>query len=398
MRRGAATAGTVVITDGGVTRHTLSCEGPLGTIELPDAALPRGVDGYVVYMPSLSWTWEPYVSAGDACGSRSEAECAELYATALPDFFDFTSEGVVVARSGREVSAITLSEIVPAGAETVTDAVLHALSRSYQLECADPMGSYVEQVGSGFVVYGIRTNCDVFEGEVHVSATGDAEVRNERLSDRGSCAVVGRMTAGTPAQAGPSAAGLASYLGAAAALEEAAVVAFERLALELEHHGAPKELVEWAQAAADEERAHTHTVRELATARGAAPTPRDTRDAASLPIRPLAEVLRENVREGCVRETFGAAIGYHQLAHAEDASLRRALSTIAPDEAGHAALSWAIAEWGETQVQPDARAALRAERDRAVVELRSEIGTRDPSLLAPRACRVETPPSRSSTL
>lgn len=77
-----------------------------------------------------------------------------------------------------------------------------------------------------------------------------------------------------------------------------------------------------------------------------------------LPVRSFDDVAQENVVEGCVRETLGAAVAMHQAQHAADEGIARELSTIAEDELRHAALSWAIAAWSVPKMSPRKRAKL----------------------------------------
>ena len=81
----------------------------------------------------------------------------------------------------------------------------------------------------------------------------------------------------------------------------------------------------------------------------------------------------DNRVEGCVRETFGAALAAWQARHATAPSLRRAFEHIARDEARHAALAWSIAEWVEPQLTPDQRAALNTAAREAIAELATPV-------------------------
>jgi hypothetical protein len=82
------------------------------------------------------------------------------------------------------------------------------------------------------------------------------------------------------------------------------------------------------------------------------------------PVRPLLELARDNAREGCVRETYGALTAAHQSRHAPEGDVREAMQIIARDETAHARLSWEIDAW--------ARARLPANDARQVVEARRE--------------------------
>jgi hypothetical protein len=80
----------------------------------------------------------------------------------------------------------------------------------------------------------------------------------------------------------------------------------------------------------------------------------------------------DNATEGCVRETFGAAAAAVQARSASDLAVRRAMRSIARDEASHATLSWAIDAWAKTKLSATERRAMRAARDETVAELHDE--------------------------
>jgi hypothetical protein len=162
----------------------------------------------------------------------------------------------------------------------------------------------------------------------------------------------GRRTDGLR-EAGIEVATFGDYLAQAAYLEAASVDAFLRLAAELTAHGAPAHLIRRARAAADDERRHASVMRRLARAHAAKVRPVKI-DA--LPVRPLEEVARENAVEGCVGETYGAAVTLHQAHAAGDLRLRAAMGAISAEEAGHAELAFAVARWSEPRL---ARAARR---------------------------------------
>jgi len=63
---------------------------------------------------------------------------------------------------------------------------------------------------------------------------------------------------------------------------------------------------------------------------------------AALARRTLFEVALENAVEGCVRETYGAAVGAWQARRAPDDRVRRAFAPVVADEARHADLAWDV--------------------------------------------------------
>jgi hypothetical protein len=173
------------------------------------------------------------------------------------------------------------------------------------------------------------------------------------------------------------------WLACAAALEAASVPAFRHLARELEAHGAPAHLVTAARAAVAEEARHYALMARAARARGAEPRRPRVRP---MKVRPLVDLARENAREGCVRETFGAMTAAFQARHAPDAELRALMSSIARDEAGHARLAWEIDAW--------ARGALPRTDASAVDDARRAAGA---SLVA-ALDRAEMPATVARTL
>jgi hypothetical protein len=159
---------------------------------------------------------------------------------------------------------------------------------------------------------------------------------------------------------------LASFLAGVAQLEAASVIAFENLARQLEGHRAPKRLVVAARRAARDEVRHARVTRSLAVRAGAR-VPRVR--VRPIGARPLEAMAIENAIEGCVRETFGAAVALRQAEAAADAEVRREMRSIARDEARHADLSWQLARWFDGQLDRAARRRVRAARDRAVAAL-----------------------------
>jgi hypothetical protein len=152
-------------------------------------------------------------------------------------------------------------------------------------------------------------------------------------------------------------------------LEGASVHAFERLARELEAHGAPSRLRRAALRAAREEVGHARVATSLASKTGA--RMRKPRVAARSPVRSLVAMALENAVEGCVNETFGAAVAMVQSITARDARIRGALRPIASDEMRHAELAWSVAEWVETRLSAPERGRVKRARTRAVRALMS---------------------------
>ncbi len=162
-------------------------------------------------------------------------------------------------------------------------------------------------------------------------------------------------------------------LSTTAKLEEASIHAFVRLARELAHHRAPAALVARAREAADDEVRHARAMHALAVKYGADATssPRSRPHVRRVPR--LVDVLVENAVEGCVRETFGALMAHVQALRATDPVVRSTMARVAIDESRHAALAWAIDEWGSARVSPADRRRIAAARQDATRALMSEI-------------------------
>jgi hypothetical protein len=167
-----------------------------------------------------------------------------------------------------------------------------------------------------------------------------------------------RLEASTPA--------LGAHFARMARLEAASVPAFLDLAIELAAHGAPPALVRAAERAAVEEIAHARVMALLAIHHGTAPL---VARVARRGARDLEAMARENTREGCVFEAFGAALLAHQASSAADPVLRGALGSVAVDEARHAALSRRIDAWARSRLDPRARRRLAVAREEALSEL-----------------------------
>jgi hypothetical protein len=190
--------------------------------------------------------------------------------------------------------------------------------------------------------------------------------------------MVGRRPAGLirPRAADSGASALGRYYGEIAHLEAASVFAFERLGRELEAFRAPRRLVARCARAARDEIVHARLMTGLARREGA--EPRKPR-VAPIRHRSLRAVALENAVEGCVRETYGAAVATWQAGHAADRRARTVLSRIARDERRHAALAWSIAAWMENRLSPGDRKRLAAAQRAAIETLKVEANHADPT-------------------
>jgi len=173
-------------------------------------------------------------------------------------------------------------------------------------------------------------------------------------------------------------------------LEAASVPAFERLARELAAHGAPQRLQRAARRALRDEERHTRMASALAdhmantagpVGGGAArvPLPRVRRGR----VRSLESIARENAVEGCVLETYAAAVAMAQSMSAAQPRVRTTMRKIGADEMRHADLAWEVARWLERRLAPEARARVVAARRGAARALVKSAGRRvHPNLVA----------------
>jgi hypothetical protein len=216
---------------------------------------------------------------------------------------------------------------------------------------------------------GTPDSCSVSEQSVDAGGYANGTVLD---CNYGPC-TTGRRPAGLAPAAGAAsreAGEVACYLAEAAHLEAASVVAFDQLARELSAHGAPEGLVCAARRAAREEERHARAMGRLAERAGARPRPVDVEAA---PVRSLEAIAVDNAVEGCVREAFGAVVAMRQAVRARSGEVRGAMRRIAREEAGHAALAWALARWLDEQLDAEGRARVREARGRAVEALAREM-------------------------
>jgi len=234
-----------------------------------------------------------------------------------------------------------------------------------------------EPDGFGVRFDSMQCGSGLFTFTLHVAEDGAVTTVSKEVIGPALC-MTGRRPEGLRPAAAPQCAAsrLGAYFSAAAQLEAASVIAFERLARELERHGAPAELVDDARRSALDEIRHTRSMAALSARFGGVARPPSIEPAHE---RPRFAMALENAVEGCVRETYGALVAHHQALAAHDPEVRAALTVIAEDESRHAELSWRIARWLEPTLGEGEQAALHAARAAALAEL---VATRDPGLSA----------------
>jgi hypothetical protein len=327
----------------------------------------------------LSETGTPCATAqGPGCAEQVAHHPARFVATSCVEFC--VEQSVVTTHASdvqRWVGMDSVKQLL-GSIDSVDDALLLVNSAGYDLSCNDAAATSVRQIQDGYEVYATKmtetcTPIRTTRYHLRVSQAGELSVLGSitlRLQEN---ACTGRKPAGLRSQS--LARGrdkLGDYLAHSAHLEAASVIAFERLACELNAHSAPLELVDQAITARGDEVRHTEMMAQLARYYRGAPV---KASVETLAVRPLEDIALENAVEGCVRETYGALVGGYQAYHARDPALRSAMYQIAEDEARHAALSHRVQRWILPQLDAAARARVAHAQQRAVFELAAEVAT-----------------------
>ncbi|NTX41570.1 ferritin-like domain-containing protein [Myxococcus sp. CA033] len=304
---------------------------------------------------------------GTSCGERSLSCVTHYLATTQGD--------VVTAHNSLEALLSFLGTI-----DTPQEAVLRVVAegdRSYQVSCSELEHGAVKANADGTynVVATTGTICagggPWTQHVLLVSPEGEVRETRSEILEKGPSSCDGRRPAGLRSNGVVDCSdALGHHFAIIAHMEAASIQAFLRLREELALHGAGVELQDAALRSAMEEVAHAEVCGRLARKHGATPSPAVV---AALPPRPLAEVVLDNAVEGCVRETYGALVAYHQALHAEDSEVREAMARIAEDETRHADLSWAIDRWASTRLPESERTAVREAQVRAVEALRAQV-------------------------
>jgi hypothetical protein len=192
------------------------------------------------------------------------------------------------------------------------------------------------------------------------------------------CAGGGRRPSGLATATGKAACTVGSYFARMAHLEAASVTSFRRLGRELRTHGAPARLIRAARTAARDEIRHARVMRTFAAQHGSTPAPVRVR---RFRVRSVEAMARENAREGCVRETFGALVASWQARAAHDRAFATAMTQVALDETRHAELSWEVDAFLRTQLSPAANKRVQRAQKDVVEELAAELEQAPPAQL-----------------
>jgi hypothetical protein len=335
----------------------------------------------------------------DACvaqypaGSYSPTECGASY------LLYTRGDEIGVARTKDETKALVGTF------DTIEEAMWVAQGAGLQASCNSggfgtmlPDSEYRQTADGGWDLSLIdNQNCgqETFKVVVHIDYAGNlTEVSRVNLNQRPNCAVAGRRPEGMRLDqvfaAGTNAVG--EHFASMATLEAASVVAFRRLHRQLAAFGAPRELLERIRKAARDEVRHARATGILAKKYGVTPAAPELGACDESPS--LFAIARENAREGCVRETYGALVAHLQMTRAGDADVRACMAAIADEETEHAALSWDIAEWIESQLDEEQRAQLAGERRDAFATLARDLAMP----VDPRVAEVSGVPAASDAL
>ena len=174
---------------------------------------------------------------------------------------------------------------------------------------------------------------------------------------------------------------LGVHFAAVTALETESIVSFVRLARELQHHGAPAELVDGALSAASDELQHARMADTLAQSLGGK---RRTLNLTGLAVRGVFSICQEHSKMACVNEAFGAMVATWQARTAKDPVVTHVMKTISEDELRHAELAYRVAAWLRSQLTPSEQGDIEQATRLATEELAQRL-TDPPRELIERA-------------
>jgi len=193
----------------------------------------------------------------------------------------------------------------------------------------------------------VRVNINVEDWSITETAHAESSRQSACIGRKPPGAVTFHETAGDSVYDS-----LGTSLARHAAYEAASVVAFLHLKEELEYFGAPQCLLDRIEKAVEDERRHARQVTMLAGRYGQAVQNFFVEPA---PLRDLEAIAMDNMREGCVGESWGALVGLYQAENAMDSVIADTMRSVALDEVDHASLSWEIHDWLSEQLNNDAR-------------------------------------------
>jgi hypothetical protein len=319
-------------------------------------------------------------SHGQACLGEDAGACAAALAAASPEQ---TSEWAscsqlcayyaLVTTEGGEVKVLQTQSAIKellGTIDSLDEAALWVQANNGEVSCDSASGHTIDE---GYeIAHGLTlSECPVQMANVvdRVSADGTiVELSRDVQPETNVC--VGRRPEGLLAVERVNTGHcVGDYFAEVAQLEAAAVAAFDKIYAELCAFGAPDALLQQARAAREDEVRHTAQMDALARRYGGTP---NYPELTEHPLRCLFDAARDDLVEGCVRETFGAACAKYQALHSRDAEVRRVLTQVAADETRHAELSWALHAWFLEQLTDVQREQLEHAGVQAIAQLRKE--------------------------
>ena len=340
--------------------------------------LAPDVDGIEVRSVKSSTTFEVITTLGQTCKRASDQAACRAKVTATVSTAGWrlssgqfqTPDEYGVATRGDEVFLVkdvaALGKAV-APIETIEEGVaLVKVAVSPDVVCSAPNAG---PDGDGFRVKSVVSSCgNTSEVIRRVARDGTVTVVEQNVLETASGACVeGRRPRGLVESGSDWLGSLAAHFSEIAHMEAAAVLAFDELIAHLRGFGAPAELLERAGKAREDEVRHAAATRALAVRHGGRLVEPSVDSASEAPS--LLDFALENMREGCVRETYGALVIAHQAAYAQCPRIRAAFSRIRDEELEHAELSWDIASWLDERLTPAERAEVERARHEEIAVL-----------------------------
>lgn len=166
-------------------------------------------------------------------------------------------------------------------------------------------------------------------------------------------------------------------------MEHASVPAFAEVLADLEHLGAPADLIARTQAALQDEVRHAQAAFALASRFAGGPVQPEPLAAPERAPLDLMAFAVATAREACINETCAVAMAAERLKQATDPEVRRVLGHIVADETRHAELAWDTLAWALRQGGAPVRAAVAAVFAELTLELETGVEGQDPGLGAP---------------
>jgi hypothetical protein len=326
--------------------------------------------------------WQPLGAIGRPCATAREGTCLSRLRNRTEDDsqrrHSLNGSDYLLFTRGDDIGEInTLQELLSflGPIDTPYEAALVAWASAYDVDCTDLSHGTDHIPRPVYELSGSQKTrtcpIEITDYVLRVKREGIVTVVSSKISPDSQPGVCeGRRPPGWPGPRVPRGEGLGAHFARAAEVEAASVEAFCILGGDLARHGAPRPLLDAAERAAHDEVRHARMTARVARRYGG--RPKAPRPGSSTP-RSLVDIALENEVEGCVRETFGAAVALWQAARARDPVVARTMRSIAADEARHAALAWAITTWAVPQLSRRERRDVAQAREQAVADLRREM-------------------------